>query len=411
MAVLNKLTDTAIRKAKPMERDYKLSDGGGMFLLVKTNGAKYWRIKFRVHGKEKQLGLGVYPEVSLSKARSARSQIREQLQAGIDPAVARKVEKLTRKTNAQNTFESVGRAWVEYKSNQWTPRHVSDVLRTLERNLFPKLGNIPIAEIDTTFLRSVLETVQDRGALEQSKRLRQRCSAIFRYGQATGLCNDDPAEVLKEVLKQPVKRNYPALSLNEMPEFLDKISRYNTTRQTELAIQLMMLTFVRTGELCGARWEEVDFDQKVWNIPKERMKRRRPHFVPLSKQALNVLRELHQLNRHSEFVFPKRGKPREIMSNATILRVIDRVGYKGRMTGHGFRSVASTALNESQLFHPDAIERQLSHEQNDEIRAAYNRAEHIKERIKIMQWWADELDEMQRSNSSVAAEPSFAVEG
>lgn len=400
----NKLTDKQIKAAKPKLKDYKLSDGGGLYLLVTLKGSKYWRLKYRYANKEKTLALGVYCDtsgkhtpkenISLAQARARRAEAKAVINEGQDPSLLKKKEALRRKAAIDNSFEAVARAWVKLKSNKWTAGHTEDVLRSLEANVFPKLGSIPISEIDPPLLRVTLEAIQARGALEATKRVRQRCSAVFRYGQAMGACDTDPAEPLKEVLISPVKKNLPALQIEELPEFLFRFEKFNCTLQTRLAMRLMIITFVRTGELCGARWNEIDFKQRIWNIPKERMKRRRPHYVPLSDQALEVLEQMHLLTGHWDLVFPKRGAPREQMSNATILRVIERLGYKGRMTGHGFRSIASTALNESQLFHPDAIERQLSHEQNDEVRAAYNRAEYMEERVKMMQWWSNELDAM-----------------
>lgn len=398
----DKLSAIQIKQAQPRDKDYKLHDGEGLYLHVSKTGAKYWRLKYRFAGKEKLLALGVYQSsedtpkgterITLAKARKLKQEQRDLLEAGLDPATERKKKKIATKDEAENTFQKVAEGWIELKAHTWTPDHTEDVKRSLEAYIFPQIGSLPIRQVTSPMLTAILTPLQQRGTLETTKRLRQRCSSIFNYGKAMGLCEDDPAAPLKEVLIPPKKTNLPALSLDEFPEFLKKLRRHNCNYQTDLAIRLLMLTFVRTGELIGARWEEINFEKRVWNIPKERMKRKRPHFVPLSTQAIEVLQELKAMSGNWELVFIKRGKPREPMSNVTILRVIERLGYKGRMTGHGFRSIASTALNESGLFHPDAIERQLSHEQSDEVRAAYNRAQYFDQRVEMMQWWADQID-------------------
>ena len=378
-----------------------------MFLLVKKNGSKYWRLKYRFAGKEKMLALGVYgpkkSAVSLTQARAAREDAKLLLKKGIDPGLERKKQKIAQKINADNTFQDIARDWIKIRSEKWSERHTSDVTWTLERDIFPYVGSMPINDIDTQVLRPVIDRIQNRGALETASRLRQRCSAIFRHGLALGVCTTDPAENLKTVMLSRATKNMPALSQEEIPAFLRKLSAYEGEKQTLLALKLMMLTFIRTGELIGGRWEEIDFHQKVWNIPPERMKRSRPHYVPLAEQTLVVLTELHELTGVGELMFPRRGMVREThsMSNGTILRVIDRVGYRNQMTGHGFRTVASTALNEAvdpdtgkSLFSFDAIERQLSHEEENEVRAAYNKARYMPERRTMMQWWADHLDQL-----------------
>ena len=346
------------------------------------------------------LALGVYGtkknDVSLTQARTAREDAKLLLKKGVDPGLERKKQKIAKRINADNTFQDIGLDWIAIRSEKWSDRHASDVTWTLERDIFAYIGSMPINDIDTQVLRPVIDRVQNRGALETASRLRQRCSAIFRHGMALGVCTSDPAENLKTVMLSRTSKNMPALSQEEFPAFLRKLETYSGDKQTILALRLMMLTFIRTGELIGGRWEEVDFNQKVWNIPPERMKRSRPHYVPLAKQTLVGLKELHDLTGVGELMFPKRGMVREknCMSNGTILRVIDRIGYRNRMTGHGFRSVASTALNESGLFSFDAIERQLSHEEENEVRAAYNKARYMLERRKMMQWWADHIDQL-----------------
>jgi integrase len=378
--------------AKPKDKDYKLFAGKGLYLLVKKSGAKYWRLKYRYGMKEKTLAFGVYPEVTLAEANERQREARRQLRDGLDPGMEKKKAKLRQRLEVDTTFESVAREWIEMKSAKWAPRHTERVTRSLELDIFPVIGNIPISQIDSVLLRSAIDPIQCRGALDIASRVRQRCSAVFNYGMAIGACTSDPAEPLKVVMESPTKKHFPSLSAKEMPEFLSKVRAYNCNVQTRLSVRFLLLTFVRTTELIGARWDEIDFEEAIWNIPAERMKERRGHFVPLSTQSLDCLHQLHSITGHSDLLFPKRGSSREPMSNSTILRVIDRIGYKGRMTGHGVRSVASSVLNESGLFDFDAIERQLSHEDRNDVRAAYNRAKYMKERRKMMQWWADKVD-------------------
>jgi integrase len=362
---------------------------------VKTSGAKYWRMKYRFGGKEKTLAFGVYPEVGVAEAVDKRDIARRKIRDDIDPGLEKKKAKLRRHTNSGNTFESVAREWLELKGKGWVDRHTERVTRSLELDVFPFIGSIPIREIDSPLLRTVLLPIERRGALDIAARVRQRCSSVFRYGMVLGACDGDPAEPLKIVMAPPIKKHFPALTLSEMPEFLTKVRTYNCNVQTRLAIKLLMLTFVRTVELIEATWDEIDIENAMWDIPGKRMKEKRDHFVPLSTQAIDCLEQLRQVTGRCKMLFPKRGTSTEPMSNSTILRVIERVGYKGRMTGHGFRSVASSALNESGLFDFDAIERQLSHEDRNDVRAAYNRAKYMDERRGMMQWWSDKIDALE----------------
>jgi integrase len=386
------ITDLAARRAAAKDKDYKLAADKGMHLLVKTNGAKYWRMKYRFAGKEKLLSFGVYPEVTLAEAIEKRDAARKAIRDEKDPSIEKKKAKLQRHTDSDNSFEALAREWISLKAKTWASRHTERVTRSLELDIFPFIGSIPISQIDSALLRSVLTPIEKRGALDIASRVRQRCSSVFRYGMVLGACTTDPAEPLKVVMQPPTKGHFPSLSADEMPAFLKQIKIYNCSLQTRMAIRLLMLTFVRTVELIEARWDEIDYSHKIWNIPATRMKEKRAHFVPLSTQAIECLEQLQSITGRCELLFPKRGTSREPMSNSTILRVIERVGYKGRMTGHGFRSVASSTLNESGLFDFDAIERQLSHEDRNDVRAAYNRAKYMDERYRMMQWWADKID-------------------
>jgi len=395
------LTATSVKQAKSRDKDYKLYDEKGLYLLIKSTGAKYWRFKYRFAGREKNLALGVYPDVSLLTARSGREDARNLLRLDSDPSMERKRAKITRQSDAETTFELVTNEWLSMMNDRWSPRHSADVRHALEQDVLPYLGNSPLGEIDAPMIRAILDSVQKRGAFETAGRLRQRCSAIFKYGMSLGYCNADPADALRGLMTPSPKRNYAALTEKELPEFLEKVAGYNCTSQTRLAFRLMILTFVRTSELIGGRWEEIDFDEALWNIPAERMKKSRPHYVPLAKQTIDVLQKLHEITGHTKLLLPQRSDHTTPMSNGTILRVIDRIGYGGRMTGHGFRSVASTILNDSGLFRSDVIEKQLAHEEENEIRKAYNRAKYMEERREMMQWWADKVDQLSGPTTNV----------
>ncbi len=397
---MTKLTEIAIKSAKPAERIRKLSDGNGLVLLVYPNGSKYWAFRYRYLGKEKNLSLGIYPEVGLAEARSKLSDARKTLSSGQDPSEARKAVKREAMISAGNNFEGIAREWVAAKSPAWTPRYANFVVRRLEQDIFPKLGARPIKDITAPELLSVVRLIEKRGALELAHRILQCCGQVFMYGIATGRAERNPASDLKGALKSYVKQTYAHLKVIELPEFLQKLSTYDGHPQTKLAVTLLMLTFVRTTELRGATWEEIDFDKAEWRIPAERMKMRRDHIVPLSRQAVAAFRELQRLNGQWKYVFPNTRKPIKFMSENAVLYALYRMGYHNRTTGHGFRHTASTILNESGLFSPDAIERQLAHVQGNKVRAAYNHAQYLPERREMMQWWADFLDQMAAKNTS-----------
>lgn len=391
---MTKLTEIAIKSAKPGNAIRKLSDGNGLVLLVYPNGSKYWTFRYRYLGKEKSLSLGIYPAVGLAEARTKLSDARKLLSSGQDPSEARKAVKRQAVISAGNSFEAVAREWVAAKSPAWTPRYAEFVVRRLEKDIFPRLGARPIKEITAPELLSVVRIIEKRGALELAHRMLQCCGQVFMYGIATGRAERNPASDLKGALKTHVKKTYAHLKVIELPEFLQRLSAYDGHPQTRLAVTLLMLTFVRTTELRGATWEELDLDKGEWRIPAERMKMRRDHIVPLSRQAVAAFRELHRLNGQWKYVFPNPHKPLKHMSENAVLYALYRMGYHNRTTGHGFRHTASTILNESGLFSADAIERQLAHIQGNKVRAAYNHAQYLPERREMMQWWADFLDQM-----------------
>lgn len=393
MAKANTLTDTAIRNTKPQDKAIKLSDGGGMFLLVNPNDSRYWRMKYRFAGKEKLLALGVYPETTLKEARRKRDDARKKLADGIDPGEARKAENRARKLAAKNSFEAVAREWYGKQVHTWVKTHAKDVLRRLEVNVFPYMGHRPINEIDAPELLAVVRKIESRGAHDLAHRVLAVCGQVFRYGVASGHCSRDLSGDLRGALTPHKKTHQAAVRPEELPDLLRKIDAYDKETGdtlTRLALQLMAATFVRTNELIGARWAEFDMDAAIWVIPAERMKMKTEHLVPLSHQAIAILEQIKPIARNSQFVFPGRNRDKPI-SNNTMLFALYRMGYKGKMTGHGFRAVASTIMNESG-FNTDVIERQLAHCERNEVRGAYNRAEYIQERQRLMQWWSDYLD-------------------
>lgn len=393
------LTDAAIKSAKPREdgKHLKLTDGQGLSLWIMPTGAKYWRLKYRINGKEKLLALGVYPEVSLKEARLKRDDARKQITDGEDPAAMRKMDKVI-KLAAANTFEAIALEWHERESHEWSTAHSERVLSAMKSHIFPYIGDKPINDIRPLELLEVLRKVESAGNIDTTKRLRQRCSAVFRLAILTGRCDSDPAAPpLTDALKSQQSTPRKALMREDIPSFLEALEKYDGNLQTKLMMKLMLLTFTRVGEMAMARWEEIDFDKALWTIPPEHRKLPEkskkfapPHLVPLSMQALEVLRQLYAISGGREHIFPNRNSPRRHMSPETLRRALHRMGFRGKADVHGFRSTASTILNE-EGFNPDAIERQLSHIETNKVRSAYNRAEYIKERKTMMRWWANYL--------------------
>lgn len=400
------LTDIAIRNAKPKDKPYKLSDGKGLYLLVNSAG-KYWRMDYRFDGKRKTLALGVYPEVPLAGkkipgtneridgARDKCERAREQIAAGIDPGEHRKALNASKTEDAANSFEVVAREWFAKFSPTWVASHAEKIIRRLERDIFPWLDKRPIDQITAPELLKCLRRIESRGALETAHRAMQNCGQVFRYAVATGRATRDPTADLRGALP-PVRQTHHA-SITEpkaIGGLLRAIDGYQGSFVTLCALRLAPLVFVRPIELRRAEWLELNLDDAEWRIPGSKMKMKEQHIVPLSKQAVAVLRELQPLTGSGRYVFPgarSNGRP---MSENAVLAALRRLGYaKDEMTGHGFRSMASTLLNE-QGWHRDAIERQLAHAERDDVRAAYNYAEYLPERRKMMQAWADYLDKL-----------------
>lgn len=376
----------------------RLADAGGLYLEVHPAGGKHWRWKYRYAGKEKRLSLGTYPSVTLAKARLARDAARRTLADGVDPVQAKSDAKLTQRLRLGTSFEAVARAWFEDWKGPRSPRHADYVLRRLESDVFPVLGRKPVGEVTAPQLLAMAKRIESRGAIDIAKRALQTCGQVLRYAVAHGQLERNPAADVKpsDALKPRRKTNYARLDAKEVPTLLRKIDAYQGTPTTRLAMMLMALTFVRTGELIGARWGEFDLEGAEWRIPPERMKMRTPHIVPLSRQAVEVLATLNEQRRGvTDLLFPGERDHEKPMSNNTILKALERMGYKGRMTGHGFRGIASTVLHELGHRH-DVIELQLAHLERNSVSAAYNHATYLKERRELMQAWADHLDRLRR---------------
>lgn len=391
------LTDTACKNAKCPDGKARerFTDAGGLYLEVVPTGGKHWRWKYRFGGKEKRLAIGSYPQVTLALARRARDDARDLLKSGTDPVAAKKDAKLTAKVSQANNFEAVARAWHEHWKGPKTARHADYVMRRLEADVFPQIGAKPIDSITAPQLLAVAKKIEARGAVDIAKRAWQTCAQVLRYAVAHGLLERNPASDVRpsDALKPRTKTHYARVEGKEMPELLRKIEAYPGTPGTRLAMKLMALTFVRTGELIASHWDEFDLEAAEWRIPAERMKMKTPHIVPLSEQALEVLASIHELRGLSGLLFQGERDHDRPMSNNTILGALKRMGYGGRMTGHGFRGVASTLLHELGHRH-DIIELQLAHQERNEVSAAYNFATYLPQRRKMMQEWADHLDHL-----------------
>lgn len=384
------LSDAACRNVKASDKPQKLSDGEGLFLLVQTSGSRLWRMAYRFNGKQKTLAFGVYPHVSLADARDRRAEARRVLASGKDPATHKKEVEREKKIAMGHTFESVARAWHENVSSEWVKEHSERVLSRMERDVFPAIGNRPISEIEAPEILDLLRAVERRGALDISKRLRQSIGSVFRFAIAEGRAKRNPAADLVDALKpKPKTKNFASLKVDEVGDFLSRLAVYDGERQTQLAIEFTLHTFVRTKEIRLAEWREfegLDGTEPLWRIPKERMKMGREHLVPLTPAAVAILRELRKLAGSSRFVLPSHTKSGVISQNTMIFGLY-RMGYHSRLTVHGFRGTASTILNE-QGFPSDHIERQLAHVEENKVRGAYNSAEWLPARRKMMLWWS-----------------------
>lgn len=392
------LSEPQIRAARPRERAYKMFDSGGLYLQVTPSGGKLWRMRFKVDGKEKVLALGAYPKTGLRDARQARNDAQERLDEGVDPAAERQQQKASVVEASERTFKVVALEWHELRKHKWTAKYADQILKRLEADIFPTLGARPIAEITAKEMLETLKKVEARGVLVTLRRLKQYCSGIFRYAIVNEDCQHDPAAPLAGALKAPGKvKHHKALRRDDFGEFLTRIDAYDGEPETGLAVLLALLMVPRTTELRAAEWtefenweEEKKRDKALWRIPEARMKLDDPHLVPLSRQACETLSKLHKLTGGEKYLFPSHSAE-GFMSNNTMLYALYRMGYHSRTTTHGLRTMFSTEANEHD-FEEDWIERQLAHDERDDTRAAYNAAQYLPQRRRMLQWWADYLD-------------------
>ena len=399
------LNDSKIRKLKPSSRPVKLSDSHGLYLLVNPGGSRIWYLKYRFNGKESRVSLGAYPHVSLAEARQQRDGIRKLLAQNINPAQQRMTEKAA--ASPEKCFEAVAVAW--HKTNKkWSADYAERILASMKNHIFPAIGHLPVTLLKTQHFTALLKVIEDKGFLEVASRTRQQLSNIMRYAVQQGLTDSNPAQHLEGVTASPVKNHYPALPLERLPELLDRIGDYRQGRElTRLAVVLTLHLFIRSSELRFARWSEIDFRHKIWTIPATReaidkvrfsgrgAKMRTPHIVPLSRQAIAILKQIQELSGHLDLVFPGDHNPYKPMSENTTNRALRLMGYdtKTEICGHGLRAMACSVLVESDLWSRDTVERQMSHQERNSVRAAYvHKAEHLEARKAMMQWWSDYLD-------------------
>ena len=399
------LNDTKIRSLKPSEKPFKVSDSHGLYLLVNPGGSRLWYLKYRINGKESRLGLGAYPDVSLANARQQRDGIRKLLAQNINPAQQRIAEKAAR--SPEQSFKHLALSW--HKSNRtWSQNHSVRLLASMNNHIFPVIGHLPVAELKPRHFIDLLKGIEQKGLLEVAARTRQHMCGIMRHAVHQGMIESNPASNLEGIIAAPVKRHYPALPLERLPELLSRIDGYHQGQElTRLGVSLTLHLFIRSSELRFARWSEIDFRNKIWTIPATRepipgvrysgrgAKMRMPHIVPLSKQAIGILKQISEISGDQALVFPSIRNPYKPMSENTVNKALRLMEYntKKDICGHGFRAMACSALTESGLWSQDAIERQMSHQERNSVRAAYiHKAEHLEARKAMMQWWSDYLD-------------------
>lgn len=381
-----------LRPANPKEKQYKLSDERGLYLLVKPNGSRYWRMKYRFNGKEKKLALGVYPDVSLADARNRRDEARKMLAEGSDPAEKKRLDKLTRKISSGNTFHALALEWHQHKTRTWANSTSEWVMKGLINDIFPTIGKRPITDILPLEMLDIFRCIEKRRALVKMGKLQRYCSQVFIYAIATGRATSNPVANLTSTLSTPKTEHFPHLAQSDLPQFICKLQTYGSP-VTKSATLLLLLTGVRTFELRAAEWKEFDLDNAIWTIPEERMKKRRIHLVPLPQQVIAILRELKMLTGQFTLVFPARNDVNKPISEATINKVLKILSYKGKATGHGFRHTMSTILHE-QGFNTFWIEIQLAHVDKNSIRGTYNHAQYLDSSREMMQLYPDYIDSL-----------------
>ncbi|EMJ3362136.1 tyrosine-type recombinase/integrase [Salmonella enterica] len=384
------LTNTEVLRTKALEKDLTLHDGDGLFLIVKTSGKKLWRFRYQRPAKKQRtmIGLGAFPALSLADARGLRADYLALLANGIDPQVQAEVVEEQQQIALDSIFSTVATNWFQLKSKSVTSDYANDIWRSLEKDVFPAIGETPVQQIKARTLVEALEPIKARGALETVRRLVQRINEIMIYAVNTGLIDTNPASGIGMAFEKPKKQNMPTLRPEELPKLMRSLIMSNLSVSTRCLIEWQLLTLVRPSEASGARWVEIDLDAKLWTIPAERMKAKREHIVPLSPQALDILEVMKPISAHREHVFPSRNDPKQPMNSQTANAALKRIGYGGKLVAHGLRSIASTALNEAG-FNPDVIEAALAHSDKNEVRRAYNRSTYLLKRIELMNWWGE----------------------
>lgn len=385
------LTELQCKNFQPQDKSYKKFDGGGMFLLVKPNGNKYWHLKYKYAGKEKLVSLGVYPAVSLKEARKKRDEVKIKISRNVDPVQEKRIVKNELKENAANTFENIALEWHQHKWKNSQSKDAKLELSRLKRHIFTQLGSLPIKKITAQQLIKTVRIMEEKGIFSEAQKTRCIVGQVFKYAIATKRAEHNLVQETAGAYKQPNTKHHPNFSEKELKEFLKNFSNFKGTVTTKLALKFLILTFVRSGELRGARWEEFNFEKNEWRIPAERMKMKEQHIVPLSKQALEVLDEARKYSNNGGqegLVFPSVMNPTKEMSDNTLSKAFRDQGYQGKATPHGMRATASTILNENR-FKPDVIERQLAHCERNKVRASYNHAQYFQERREMMNWWGN----------------------
>lgn len=392
-----KLSEFKIKSAKIKKKPYKIFDGMGLYLLIKPNGSKLWRLKFRFNRKENIYSIGIYPLVSLATARDQRYLLKKQLSEGINISKKKYFEKLQKETEQQSTFGNVALEWHKKNSLKWTKEHSEKLKGWIENEINPIIGFLLISDIKSPHIQAVIRKIEQRGSIDVARRVLSICSQVLRYGMPLGLCNYDVTVGLSNTLQYVKKENHKCIPVEELPALMLKIKSHNSTFLTKQALLLIAYTFVRSGELRFAKWTEINFDKKEWRIPAERMKMKEIHIVPLSIQVIEIFKKIKCKGLSDTYVFPSERNPNKVMSENTMLFSLYDIGYRNKMTVHGFRQIASTLLNELG-YNPDAIERQLSHAERNNVRRAYNHAQYLSERTKMMQEWADYVDSLKSQN-------------
>lgn len=387
------LSDVKIKSLKPRNKPYKVSDGDGMYLLVKPNGSRLWRLKYRIKGKENVFSIGGYPEIPLAEARNKRFEIRKSIKEGIDPNKLKKTTLSLTGIEYESSFKFIAEEWVRKNINKWSKEHGQKIKNWIEKDILPYIGDMKISEVKAPNILLVIKNVESRGATDVARRVLSISSQIFKYAMPIGKCDYDVTAGINKVLEVRKRTNFKCIALEEFPKLLRTIENHNCNPLTKYALQLIVLTFVRSSELREAKWAEINFEKEEWRIPAVRMKMKELHIVPLSKQAIAFLIQIKNLGFESDYIFPNINNTSKVMSENTMLYALYDMGYHNKMTVHGFRQLASTVLNE-QGFNPDAIERQLSHAERNNVRRAYNHAQYLLERKQMMQWWGNFITEL-----------------